>query len=112
MENFFKTSIFFRSNVLGIIESFTKTVVLRKFFQTNHSEDPELFQKNVLGIIESFTKAVVLRKSFQTNHSEVVAFSKKLSLVLCGQLFYRSSKNLATLTVMIYPLSRKATKIQ
>ena len=101
-------------------------VVKRKFFQTNHSEHPELFQKNVLEIIESFTKTVVKRKIFQTNQSEngcvlqksvlgivkTVYFSKKLSLVLCGQLFLQSSKNLATLTVMIYPLSRKATKIQ
>jgi hypothetical protein len=55
---------------------------------------------------------VVKRKIFQTNHSEMVAFSKKLSLVLCGQLFYRSSKNFATLIVIIEPLSRKATKIQ
>ena len=40
-----------QKSVLGIIESFTKTVVKRKCFQTNHSEHPELFQKNVLGIM-------------------------------------------------------------
>jgi hypothetical protein len=87
-------------------------VVKRKFFQTNHSEHPELFQKNVLGIIEGFTKTGIKRKKIPTNHSEMVAFSKKLSLVLCGQLFYRSSKNLATLIVIINSLSRKAIKIQ
>ena len=71
---------FFQKSVLGIIESFTKTVVKRKIFQTNHNEHPELFQKNVLGIIEGFIKTVVKRKKIQTNHSEMVAFSKKLSL--------------------------------
>ena len=86
-------------------------VVKRKIFQTNHSEHPELFQKNVLGIIEGFTKTGIKRKKIPTNHSEVVAFSKKLSLVLCGQLF-QDSKNLATLTAIIYSLSRKAIKIQ
>ena len=75
-----------------------------------HSVRGCYFQKSVLGIIESFTKTVVKRKFFQTNHSEMVAFSKKLSLVLCGQLFYRSSKKLATLPVIIVPLSREATK--
>ena len=87
-----------------------KIVSLSRKNSALHSEDPELFQKNVLGIIEGFTKTGIKRKKIPTNHSEMVAFSKKLSLVLCGQLFYRSSKNLATLPVIIYPLSRKATK--
>ena len=69
-------------------------VVKRKFFQTNHSEHPELFQKNVLGIIEGFTKTGIKRKKIPTNHSEMVAFSKKLSLVLCGQLFIKVAKTL------------------
>ena len=94
------------------MKDFVKIGIKRKKIHSNHSEAPELFQKNVLEIIESFTKTVVKRKNFQTNHSEMVAFSKKLSLVLCGQLFYRSSKNFATLIVIINPLSRKATKIQ
>ena len=122
---------YFQKSVLGIIESFTKTVVKRKIFQINHSEHPELFQKNVLGIIEGFTKWVSNAKKFRQTivkwlrfqkscpwdskasyFCKTVYFPKKLSLVLCGQLFYRSSKNLATLTAIIYPLSRKATKIQ
>ena len=75
-----------------------------------HSENPELLQKNVLGIIEGFTKTGIKRKKIPTNHSEMVAFSKKLSLVLCGQLFYRSSKNLATLPVIIEPLFTESNK--
>ena len=94
------------------MKDFVKIGIKRKKIHSNHSEVPELFQKNVLGIIEGFTKTGIKRKKIPTNHSEMVAFSKKLSLVLCGQLFYRSSKNLATLTAIIYPLSRKATKIQ
>ena len=108
------------------MKDFVKIGIKRKKIHSNHSEVPELFQKNVLEIIESFTKTVVKRKIFQTNHSEngcvlqksvlgivkTVYFSKKMYLVLCGQLFYRSSKNFATLIVIINPLSRKATKIQ
>ena len=92
------------------MKDFVKIGIKRKKIHSNHSEVPELFQKNVLVILEGFTKTGIKRKKIPTNHSEMVAFSKKLSLVLCGQLFYRSSKNLASLIVMINPLSRKATK--
>ena len=92
------------------MKDFVKIGIKRKKIHSNHSEVPELFQKNVLEIIESFTKTVVKRKNFQTNHSEMVAFSKKLSLVLCGQLFLQSSKNLATLPVIIEPLFTESNK--
>ena len=106
------------------MKDFVKIGIKRKKIHSNHSEVPELFQKNVLEIIESFTKTVVKRKIFQTNHSEngcvlqksvlgivkTVYFSKKMYLVLCGQLFYRSSKNLATLPVIIEPLFTESNK--
>ena len=76
-----------------------KIVSLSRKNSALHSEDPELFQKNVLGIIEGFTKTGIKRKKIPTNHSEMVAFSKKLSLVLCGQLFIEVAK-----TLPLYPL--------
>ena len=71
---------------------FAYKVVKHKKIQTNHSENGCVLQKSVLGIVKT------------------VYFSKKMYLVLCGQLFLQSSKNLATLPVIIEPLFTESNK--
>ena len=85
---------FFQKSVLGIIESFTKTVVKRKIFHPNHSEDRVLFQKNVLGIIESFTKRLLSEKIFRQTIVKWLRFQKNCPWYYVDNFFIEVAKTL------------------
>ena len=69
-------------------------VVKRKFFQTNHSEHPELFQKNVLGIIEGFTKRVSNAKKFRQTIVKWLRFQKNCPWYYVDKFFIEVAKTL------------------
>ena len=69
-------------------------VVKRKFFQTNHSEHPELLQKNVLGIIESFTKRLLSEKFFRQTIVKWLRFQKNCPWYYVDNFFIEVAKTL------------------